>query len=98
MIGYWHNWNDGNAPFIYLDQIDSIYNVICVAFAVPASPGNMTMLFTPDVVSQATFITQVQTLQSQGKKVLISIGGAAASISFDGSSLTSGVCFLQSGC
>jgi len=41
------------------------------------------MHFTPDVVSQTTFIEQVQSLQSQGKKVLISIGGANASISLN---------------
>lgn len=83
LIGYWHNWNDASAPYIHLDQVDQRYNVICVAFAIPTSPTNMTMLFTPDVVSQATFITQVQTLQNQGKKVLISIGGATAYISLN---------------
>ena len=83
LIGYWHNWNDAAAPYVMLDQIDSRYNTICVSFAVPVSPSDMTMLFTPDVVSQSTFISQVQTLQSQGKKVLISIGGANTSISLN---------------
>lgn len=83
LIGYWHNWNYSGAPYIMLDQIDSRYNVICVAFAEPTSPSNMFMRFTPDVVSQSTFIAQVQSLQSQGKKVLISIGGANASISLN---------------
>ena len=83
LIGYWHNWNDSNAPYILLDQVDSRYNVVCVAFAEPVSPSDMTMHFTPDVVSQTTFIEQVQSLQSQGKKVLISIGGANASISLN---------------
>ena len=80
LIGYWHNWNDANAPYIQLDQIDSRYTIIEVSFAVPTSPSDMTMLFVPDVVSQATFIAKLQTLQSQGKKVLISIGGATTSI------------------
>ncbi len=80
LIGYWHNWSDVNAPYIQLDGIDNRYNVIEVAFAVPTSSSNMTMVFTPVVVSQSVFITKVQTLQSQGKKVLISIGGANASI------------------
>jgi len=83
LIGYWHNWNDSGAPYVMLDQIDSRYNVICIAFAEPTSPSDMTMHFTPDVVSQSTFIAQVQALQSQGKKVLISIGGANASISLN---------------
>lgn len=80
LIGYWHNWNDINAPYIQLDAIDKRYNVIEVAFAVPTSPSDMNMLFTPDVVSPSVFITKVQTLQSQGKKVLLSIGGATTSI------------------
>ncbi len=80
LIGYWHNWNDTNAPYIPLDQIDPRYNVIEIAFAVPASPTDMTMVFVPDGVSQGTFISQIQQLQSLGKKVLLSIGGANASI------------------
>ncbi len=80
LIGYWHNWNDINAPYIQLDAIDNRYNIIEVAFAVPTTPSDMNMLFTPDVVSSGVFINKVQTLQSQGKKVLISIGGANTSI------------------
>lgn len=80
LIGYWHNWNDANAPYLQLDQIDSRYTVIEVAFAIPTSPSDMNMLFVPDQISQATFISKVQGLQSQGKKVFISIGGATTSI------------------
>ncbi|MCF8255711.1 MAG: T9SS type A sorting domain-containing protein [Bacteroidia bacterium] len=80
LVGYWHNWNDANAPYIQLDSIDNRYNVIEIAFAIPTTSTNMTMLFTPDIVSQSTFISKVQALQTQGKKVLISIGGATTSI------------------
>lgn len=80
LIGYWHNWNDLNAPYIQLDSIDNKYNVIEVAFALPTSSSNMTMLFTPVIVSQSVFISKVQALQLQGKKVLISIGGATATV------------------
>ncbi len=80
LVGYWHNWNDVSAPYVQLDAIDNRYNVIEVSFAVPTSPANMTMLFTPDVIPQNVFISKIQTLQSQGKKVLLSIGGATASI------------------
>ncbi len=83
LIGYWHNWNDSSAPYIPLNQVDSRYSVICVSFAVPNSPSDMNMNFTPDGVSQSTFIAQVQTLQSQGKKVLLSIGGANTSVSLN---------------
>lgn len=83
LIGYWHNWNDSSAPYIALNQVDNRYNVICVSFAVPTSASNMTMLFAPDGVTQASFISQIQTLQNQGKKVLLSVGGATTSISLN---------------
>jgi chitinase len=80
LIGYWHNWNDVNAPYIQLNNIDNRYNVIELAFAIPTSASDMTMIFIPDGVSQNELISQIQELQSEGKKVLLSIGGATASI------------------
>ena len=83
LVGYWHNWNDSSAPYVPLNAIDSRYTVVCVSFAEPTSTSNMNMLFAPDGVSQSTFIAQIQSLQSQGKKVLLSIGGANTSISLN---------------
>lgn len=83
LVGYWHNWNDWNAPYIDLDEVDGRYNLVSVAFALPAPGTDYHMTFSPDQVSQAVFIDQMQTLQSQGRKVLLSIGGATAHISLD---------------
>ncbi|MBK8365272.1 MAG: T9SS type A sorting domain-containing protein [Bacteroidetes bacterium] len=83
LIGYWQNWNDANSPYIQLDQIDSRYNLIEVSFAVPQAGTDYKMEFIPDQVSQPALIIQIQSLQSQGKKVLISIGGATAPVSLD---------------
>lgn len=83
LIGYWQNWNDGSAPYIQLDQVDARYNVIEVSFAVPGGGTDYAMTFAPDQVSQATLIAQIQALQSQGRKVLISLGGATAPVSLD---------------
>ena len=80
LVGYWHNWSDVNAPYIPLDLVDNRYNVIEVAFAVPTSSSDMTMLFTPDGITTNQFINKIQSVQSQGKKVFISIGGANTSI------------------
>lgn len=80
LVGYWHNWNDASAPYIPLNAIDNRYNVIEISFAVPVSPQDMTMTFTPDNGSVPAFIAQVQALQAAGKKVLLSIGGATAFI------------------
>jgi len=76
LVGYWHNWNTSSAPYIQLDQVDSRYNIVDLAFAVPRTGTDYDMVFTPSMVTEATLKTQIQTLQSQGRKVIISIGGA----------------------
>lgn len=83
LVGYWQNWQEPTFPYIELDQVDDRYNVICVSFALPTSSTDMTMLFAPDQVSVGTLQTQIQTLRGQGKKVLLSIGGAGVSISLN---------------
>lgn len=80
LVGYWHNWSTAEAPYIQLNNIDTSYNVVIISFALPTSYTDMTMTFVPEQVTQATFISQIQQLQSQGKKVLISIGGATGVI------------------
>ena len=76
LVGYWHNWNDANAPYIPLDQVDQRYNIVNVAFAIPDVGSDYKISFVPEQVSPAVFKTQVQTLQSQGRLVNISVGGA----------------------
>ncbi len=83
LIGYWHNWNDPNAPSIPLNQVDSRYTFVDIAFAVPEVGTDYKMEFIPDQFSNATFLSHVQALQSQGKKVIISIGGASTHVSLD---------------
>lgn len=83
LVGYFHNWQSSSAPYIQLDQVDMRYNMIDVAFAIPQAGTDYKMEFIPDQVSQSTFISQIQTVQAQGRKVVISIGGATAPISLD---------------
>lgn len=83
LVGYFHNWNTANAPYIPLDQVDNRYNVIEVAFAVPGGGTNYQMEFSPNRATKAQFIAQIQTLQSQGKKVLISMGGGGTIVKLD---------------
>lgn len=80
LAGYFHNWSSVNAPYIPLNQVDARYNVIDVAFALPIAGTDYRMNFTPDQGTAAAFISQMQTLQSAGKKIIISIGGATAPI------------------
>ncbi len=83
LVGYWQNWYDPASPYIPLPDIDSRYNVIQISFGTPINGTDYEIGFTPDGISQATFISQVQGLQAQGKKVLLSIGGANDPVSLD---------------
>ncbi|MEH0154057.1 glycosyl hydrolase family 18 protein [Limibacter armeniacum] len=94
LVGYWHNWNISSAPYIRLRDVDPSYNVINIAFAEPTiRDTDNTMVFAPiDVnnsgneptaASRQQFIEDVAYLQSQGKKVQISIGGANGVVHLD---------------
>lgn len=85
LVGYFHNWSSVNAPYIPLNQVDSRYNVIDIAFALPIGGTDYRMDFTPDQGTPAAFISQMQTLQAAGKKIIISVGGATAPITLSSS-------------
>lgn len=85
LIGYWHNWNAPEAPYIELDEVDSRYNVVNISFGIPINGTDYEIGFTPAQVPESTLIDQIQTLQSQGRKVLLSIGGANDPIKLDNS-------------
>jgi chitinase len=80
VVGYFQNWNISSSPYIRLRDVNSKYNVINVAFATPVSASDMTMTFAPTQQTKAEFISDIQALQAQGRKVLISIGGADAPV------------------
>ncbi|MGR7944571.1 fibronectin type III domain-containing protein [Paenibacillus sp. M.A.Huq-81] len=76
LIGYWHNFDNGSG-YIRLRDVSPSFDVINVSFAEPTNgPQGGTIGFTPFNATDAEFISDVQYLQSQGKKVIISIGGA----------------------
>jgi chitinase len=83
LIGYWHNWNTAAAPYIPIHQVDNRYTIVIASFAIPTSATDMTMTFTPDGTTTANFIANMRTLQNRGKKVLLSIGGANATIELE---------------
>ncbi len=83
LIGYWHNWNTAAAPYIPIHQVDNRYTIVIASFALPTSATDMTMTFTPDGTTSANFIANMRTLQGRGKKVLLSIGGATATIELE---------------
>lgn len=80
LIGYWHNWNDASAPYLDLSAIDPRYNVIELAFAEPLPGTTSAIDFTPSLEAPQDFIAQIASLRASGRKVLISIGGANATV------------------
>lgn len=84
IIGYWHNWGGAAPPpYIRLRDVNPKYNVIQVAFGISAA-DNATVTFTPENITTAEFISDVQFLQSQGKKVLLSLGGQNGTLILSG--------------
>ncbi len=88
LVGYWQNWQDSQSPYIHLTQVDTTYNVLEVSFAVPQAGTTYNMIFTPDAVSQAVLIAQIDSMKAKGKKVVISIGGATAQVILNDASQT----------
>ncbi len=84
--GYWHNFNNGST-LIKLKDVSSAWDVVNVSFAVAKiSPtdGEIEFELSSDFDAigyvDSEFKSDVQFLQSQGKKVIISIGGAEGQV------------------
>ncbi|UII24360.1 Ig-like domain-containing protein [Fulvivirga ligni] len=83
--GYWHNFNNGTG-FIKLRDVSLKWDVVNVSFAEPlvsATDGTLGFSLTSDApadYSEADFKADIQYLQNQGKKVIISIGGANGAV------------------
>lgn len=84
LMGFWHNWpagpsdgyQRGQFANIALENVPKEYNVVAVVFM----KGSGIPTFKPFNVSDAEFRRQVGVLNSQGRAVLISLGGADAHI------------------
>jgi chitinase len=83
LVGYWHNWNTASAPGMALTAVDTRYNVINVSFGVPINGTDYQIGFTPFNASQATFIAQINTVKSGGRKVILSLGGGNDPVRLD---------------
>ncbi|WP_204742279.1 glycosyl hydrolase family 18 protein [Glaciihabitans arcticus] len=87
ITGYWQNFDNG-ATNLKLSQIPDAYGIVAVAFA-DASPtvGGITFTLDPALTSalggydKAQFIADIATLKSQGRQVVISVGGQNGAIS-----------------
>jgi chitinase len=92
ITGYWQDFTNGAAT-MRLSAVNSNYTLIAVAFANadPNNPGGVTFSIDSGLSSalggytSANFISDINTLHSEGKKVIISVGGANGTISVSGS-------------
>lgn len=87
LVGYWHNWTSGGgdgykggtSANVKLSEVHKDYNVINVSFMKSNTNGSIPT-FTPNGMSDAQFRAEVDKLHSQGRTVLIALGGADAHI------------------
>jgi chitinase len=88
LTGYWQDFTNGATP-LRLSAVNSNYTLIAVAFANadPNNPGGVTFSIDSGLSSAlggyttSQFISDINTLHSEGKKVIISVGGANGTIS-----------------
>jgi len=78
-VGYWHNFDNGTG-FIPLHNVPPAYDVINVAFADAAGSS---ITFTPFSETPTQLASDISFLHSQGKKVILSIGGATETITLN---------------
>ncbi|MFL6119126.1 chitinase [Actinophytocola sp.] len=83
LIGYLHASFANGSGYIRLADVPAAWDIIDLAFGEPTSATSGDIRFTPcpvaecpNVESEAEFIAAIRAKQAQGKKVLISIGGA----------------------
>jgi chitinase len=89
LMGYWQDFTNGAVP-LTLAQVPSSYNIVAVAFgSATDTPGQVAFSLDPTLAAdlggytQQEFITDIQTLQSRGQKVILSVGGQDGAISVD---------------
>lgn len=88
ITGYWQDFTNGATP-LRLSAVNSSYTIIAVAFADtdPSKPGGVTFGIDSGLssalggYSAAQFTSDISTLHSQGRKVIISVGGQNGTIS-----------------
>ena len=87
LTGYWQNFDNG-ATNLRLRDIPASYGIVAVAFADADSskPGGITFTLDATVSSKlgydtAAFKADIATLHSQGRKVVLSVGGQNGAIS-----------------
>jgi chitinase len=89
LMGYWQDFTNGATPLTLAD-VPTSYNLVAVAFGdSDSTPGQVTFSVDSGLASalggytQQQFTSDIQTLQSRGQKVILSVGGQNGTISVD---------------
>ncbi|KDM89921.1 Ig-like domain-containing protein [Photobacterium galatheae] len=92
LIGYWHNFVNGAGCPMNLSEMSDAWDVIDIAFAENDRSSNGTVhfnLYSGDIHSSCpaldpqTFKQDMAALQAQGKKFVLSLGGAEGTITLN---------------
>ncbi len=91
LVGYLHTSFSNGSGYVAIENAPAAWNVIALAFADSNGAGDIT--FTPcpastcaGAESQAQLIAGIKTVRAQGRKVLISIGGANGQVTLNSAS------------
>jgi chitinase len=80
LVGYWQNWSTD----LPLTSIENNYNIIQLAFATTVGSSLSNMEFAlPSNYTKTTFLADIDILHSEGKVVILSIGGANDPVRLD---------------
>ncbi|TWG78221.1 chitinase, partial [Cellulosimicrobium cellulans J34] len=84
LTGYWHNFDNGSVT-MRLSEIPQAYNLVAIAFAdnLAGTPGGITFNLASaelDGYTEAQFKADVATIRSQGRKVVLSVGGEKGNV------------------
>lgn len=83
-MGYWQNWDTAATPYIPLAQVNRDFDIINLSFATEIPSGEIGELqFEACCETDEQIKAAVAQLQSEGKKVNISIGGATGNITIN---------------
>lgn len=77
LVGYWHNFDNG-AGIVKIRDVDPAWDVINVSFGETYTDRAVVELH--PVYDEKEFIADIKYVQSKGKKVVLSLGGAEGTI------------------
>ncbi|MCD0443448.1 carbohydrate-binding protein [Glycomyces sp. A-F 0318] len=84
LTGYWHNFDNGSGV-MELGEIPAAYDIVAVAFAEStATPGQVDFALDSSLTNagytEAAFKADIDAIQAQGRKVVISVGGERGTV------------------